>query len=249
MAGTALGPQSTAHEGTHTTSPLPFTCASRENLILTTPLYLASISTPRSTSITDTMSSIVPRLHNLDDDVQLVGLRPAPAAAATATAGAATAAAATTISSTAVNGGNPNAAAAAATSIGFAKERAFPLPTKTEIQHLKYQGLCTVLVAEVLRRRLHVIAHQNKRSAASNTFYQDCLCDNGIMKSYMWSKSAFPGKVFKAMVYSGIEWDGENYSTRVANGDELSELEIMSNYLVIERDEAAASHKAMADAK
>jgi hypothetical protein len=69
------------------------------------------------------------------------------------------------------------------------------------------------------------------------------------MDKYMWSASATPGKAFRGVVFSGIEWDAKGYSTRGANGEEPSELEIMSSIIIIERDDAQAAYKAATAAK
>ena len=66
----------------------------------------------------------------------------------------------------------------------------------------------------------------------------------------MWSTSATPGKTFRGVVYSGIEWDAKSYSARGDDGEEPSELEIMSSIIINERDDAQAGHKAaIADKK
>lgn len=234
--------QSSGHGGIHTNlSPTFPPFANPSPLSISSPsLPLSPIPEENLVSPSSNMSSSpVPSLPDFQD-AQFAGVTPEPTAAEATTR-------ATAIATT---GDVIPHAAAATSSIGTLDigivERTLPLPTKTEIWDGKYLGLRTILAAEVFRRKLHVIVHQNKRSEAWNAFYCDCLCKNGIMKRFMWSKSATPGKAFRGVVYSGIEWDAERYHAADAEEREPSELEILSSILIIEQDDAQAAHKEMA---
>ncbi len=58
-----------------------------------------------------------------------------------------------------------------------------------------------------------------------------------------------PHQVFRRIVNAGLEFDAQLYSTRGPNGEEPSELEILSSIIVTERDAADLNHKAVASAK
>jgi hypothetical protein len=113
-----------------------------------------------------------------------------------------------------------------------------------------YLLLRTLLAVEVQRRQIHLISHQNKRATAWSDFYSGCLCDTGIMKKFKYYECRTPPhQVFRRIVNAGLEFDAQLYSTRGPNGEEPSELEILSSIIITERDAAELQHKASNDAK
>jgi hypothetical protein len=183
------------------------------------------------------MSSAVPCLP--DDDVQFVS-GPTASTAPAAAGGATT----TTVL---VDGNLP--AHAATTNAAVAAHRKYPFPTQTKIRDNKYQALRFVLAGEIVHLKLHTIFHQNNRSKAWNEFYNACLREGGIMGEFMLTTSATAGKTFREVLYSGIEWDAQNYSAWGACDEEPSELEILSSIIITERDEAKAAYDSAKAAK
>lgn len=176
---------------------------------------------------------IIPQLppFNVDTGVTL----PPPAAEATTTT---TTAAAAGIGNTTVGGG------------GVAVPRTLPMPTKSTITGDYYLILRFSIAKEVYRRKIHTIFHQKNRAAAWMTFYSDCLSDTGIMKRFMHLDGKTPAhQVFRRVVNGGLEHDAMMYATRGVNGDEPSELEILSDIIIIERNAAEAKHNEGKDAK
>ena len=122
-------------------------------------------------------------------------------------------------------------------------------PSRREVKDDKYLRLRAVLAGEILRRKIHVIVSQRARSAAWNTFYQDCFAANGVMSKFGWLKTKSPAYDFRTIIYAGVEFDSEKYKTCGDNGKEPSELEILLNIIVLERDMADDAHTVALAAK
>ena len=185
------------------------------------------------------MSSI-PHLPN--DELQFVGVVPAAptlGSIATATSSGAAASEECVTSSAAPSMGDLH---------NDLVPRTLKLPTQKEIQHPGFIPLRTVLLLQIVCLRIHVIVNQRDRCAAWNNFYEECLCDHGIMRQYMKYSGDSPGSTFRKMVYAGIKGDAEKYAAAGASGMDPTELEINSSIIITQRDAALATHAAAAAA-
>ena len=172
-------------------------------------------------------SNIIPQLptFNIDTGVTL----PPPAAA--------TAAAATTTGMCNTTSGGD-----------VAVPRTLPMPTKTTIIAECNSILRYSIALEIRRRSIHTIVHQNQRAAAWMALYSDCL--SGIMKRFMYIQGKAPAhQVFRRVITEGLEHDSLMYATRGVNNEEPSDLEILSDIIVQERDDAEAEYRNEKEAK